>query len=375
MPAAPDPPGPAADQNRQRARMNFRSDNEAPVAPEIMAALARANHGAAHSYGADQPTARLQAVFAELFETELAVYPVATGTAANALCLAELTPPYGAVYCHAQSHVNVDECGAPEFYTGGAKLVGVDGAHGRIEADRLAALLAATGAHGEHESAPATLSLTEATEAGTVYTPDSVAGLSAVARRHGMAVHMDGARIANAVSRLGCTPAELTWRAGIDMLSFGATKNGALAAEAVVDFRPAEARPSRESVKRRRMQGGHLFSKMRYLSAQLEAYVAGGLWLELAARANRGADRLARGLAAVEGITLAHPVESNELFVRMPEAVIGALGTAGFEFHRWPGEDRLVRLVVPYCADDATLDRLVEVAAQAARATTRARAG
>ena len=342
---------------------DFRSDNEAPAAPEIMAALAAANTGSAHAYGDDPWTGRLAERFGAVFETELAVWPVATGTAANALALAELAPPWGAVYCHPDAHANADECGAPEFYSGGAKLVGVAGAHGKIDADRLARTLAATGAHGEHEALPSALSLTQATEAGTVYTPDEVAALAATARRHGLGVHMDGARLGNALARLGCAPADATWRAGVDILSFGATKNGALAAEAVVDFRPG----ADSTLARRRKRGGHLWSKMRYLSAQLEACLEDGLWLRLAQRANAGAARLAAGLEALPGVALLHPVEANEVFVRAPPDVFAALRAAGFEFHPWPGADDAFRLVVPWCVEDAEIERFLACAAAAGR--------
>lgn len=342
---------------------DFRSDNEAPAAPEIMAALAAANTGSAHAYGDDPWTGRLAERFGAAFETELAVWPVATGTAANALALAELAPPWGAVYCHPDAHANADECGAPEFYSGGAKLVGVAGAHGKIDADRLARTLAATGAHGEHEALPSALSLTQATEAGTVYTPDEVAALAAAARRHGLGVHMDGARLGNALARLGCAPADATWRAGVDILSFGATKNGALAAEAVVDFRPG----ADSTLARRRKRGGHLWSKMRYLSAQLEACLEDGLWLRLAQRANAGAARFAAGLEALPGVALLHPVEANEVFVRAPPDVFAALRAAGFEFHPWPGADDAFRLVVPWCVEDAEVERFLACAAAAGR--------
>lgn len=342
---------------------DFRSDNEAPAAPEIMAALAAANTGSAHAYGDDPWTGRLAERFGAVFETELAVWPVATGTAANALALAELAPPWGAVYCHPDAHANADECGAPEFYSGGAKLVGVAGAHGKIDADRLARTLAATGAHGEHEALPSALSLTQATEAGTVYTPDEVAALAAAARRHGLGVHMDGARLGNALARLGCAPADATWRAGVDILSFGATKNGALAAEAVVDFRPG----ADSTLARRRKRGGHLWSKMRYLSAQLEACLEDGLWLRLAQRANAGAARLAAGLEALPGVALLHSVEANEVFVRAPPDVFAALRAADFEFHPWPGADDAFRLVVPWCVEDAEVERFLACAAAAGR--------
>ena len=336
--------------------MNFRSDNESPAAPEILEALAHANRDSAHSYGADRYTAELQTCFQELFECDLTVYPVATGTAANALCLGELAPPYGAVYCHSEAHIHVDECGAPEFYSGGAKLIGLEGEHGRIVAETVNKTLAATGYHGEHETAPAVLSLTQATEAGTLYAPAAVAELAAIAKEAGMAVHMDGARFANALATLGCSPADLSWRVGVDMLSFGATKNGGMMSEAVVDFRPTAERPPHESLRRRRMRGGHLLSKMRFLSAQLLAYVEDDLWLRLAAQANAGAARLAEGLAALPSVRLAHPVEANEVFAYLPEPLAEALAADGIEFHRWPSSDGIVaRLVVPHCVAEADI--------------------
>ena len=335
--------------------MNFRSDNEAPVAPEIMEALARANSGADHSYGADAATARLQGQFSDLFETEVAVFPVITGTAANALSLAQSAPPYGVVYCHRDSHIHTDECNAPEFYTGGAKLHALDGAHGRIDLAALKDARAATGFHGDHEPEPAAISLTQATEAGAVYAIDDIAALADMAHGRGLRVHMDGARIANAVARLGCAPADITWRAGIDILSFGATKNGAMAAEAVVVFRHDLV----DGLARRRMRGVHLLSKMRFVSAQLEAYIADGLWLALAARANRAASRLADGVSGIAGATLLHPVEGNELFVQLPAGAIDGMAGDGFEFHRWPGAEGTVRLVCSYAARDGDIDALI----------------
>ena len=339
--------------------MNFRSDNEAPAAPEIMEALVRANQGSSHSYGADAVTARLQKRFSDLFDTEVSVFPVATGTAANALSLAELVPPYGAVFCHEHSHIHTDECNAPEFYTGGAKLMPVQGEHGKIEPARLESMIAVMGAHGEHEPAAVALSLTQATEAGTVYTVEEIEALGDLAKRHGLALHMDGARFGNALSTLKCHPADITWRAGVDMLSFGATKNGAMAAEAVVDFRRPEKRAPHESLRRRRMRGGHLFSKMRFLSAQLETYVEDGLWLKLAGRANAAAAKLAAGLAKCPNVSLLHPVEANELFLHAEPSAVAALVGAGFEFHQWPGSEPVIRLVVPYNVEDDTVRRLI----------------
>jgi threonine aldolase len=343
--------------------MIFTSDNAAGVAPDILAALARANAGAAASYGADEITRRLQARFAEIFEREVLVHPVATGTAANALAIATLTPPYGAVFCHADAHVNVDECGAPEMFSGGAKLIALHGAHGKIAADTLAAALANYRAGDVHQVQPACLTLTQSTEAGTVYTLDEIASLGAVAKARGLGFHMDGARFANALVSLGCTPAEMTWKAGVDVLSFGATKNGAMAAEAVIFFDPARA----ADFEFRRKRAGHLFSKMRFLSAQLDAYLDGGLWLKLARHANAMAARLASGLRGVEGTVISAPVEANEIFVRLPQATIKRLRAAGAAFHPWPGvgdgaDGHTVRLVTSFATSEAEVDGFLAVA-------------
>lgn len=343
---------------------DFRSDNTAGVAPEVMDAIARAATGTAAPYGEDPWTARLTARLAEVFETAVAVYPVATGTAANALALAALTPPWGAVYCQREAHIQVDECGAVGLQTGGATLVPLDGPHGKLDPDTLADTLAEAGAGVVHRVQPAALCLTQATEAGTVYTPAEVAALTAVARSHGLKVHMDGARFANAVAALGRTPAEVTWRAGVDVLTLGATKNGALAAEAVVFFDAALA----HDFGFRRKRAGHLLSKTRFISAQLDAWLDGGLWLRLAAHANAMAARLSAGLAALPGTTLAHPTEANEVFVRLPEPVIAALEAAGFAFYRWDGG--LIRLVTSFDTPRVAVDGLLEIARRQAGTTT-----
>lgn len=323
--------------------MNFRSDNVTGIAPEILAAIAAANTGDAPSYGADPITARVAQRFAEVFEREVAVFPLATGTAANALALAALTPPWGVIYCHEESHVETDECGAPEFYAGGAKLIGLPGADAKLVPAAIEARMIEQGV--VHHAQPAAISISQATEAGTLYTATEVAELSALARRRGIALHMDGARFANAVAALGCAPAEITWRAGVDVLSLGATKNGALAAEAVIFFDPAKA----ADFAYRRKRGGHLFSKMRFLSAQLDAYLADDLWLRNAAHANRVAARLAAGLAQIAGARLRYPTQANEVFVELPERAIKALADAGFGFYRWGGDSSLcLRLVTAF---------------------------
>ena len=338
--------------------MNFCSDNTVGAAPEIMAALAEANAGQAMPYGEDPLTECLAARFGETFETDVTVFPVITGTAANALALSVMVPPFGAVYCHREAHIAVDECGAPEFYSGGAKLVLLDGRDGKVEADALAAALTGAGAGNVHHVQPAALSLTQQTECGTVYSIDEVAALCEAARRHGLGVHMDGARFANAVAHLGCAPADVTWRAGVDALSFGATKNGALAAEAVVVFKPELAR----ELGYRRKRAGHLLSKMRFVSAQLEAYLAAGLWLKNATHANRLAATLARGLAAVPGAEVIHPVHGNEVFVRLPEPVIDGLLADGFAFYRRGENATTLRLVTAFNTRAEDVQAIVDAA-------------
>jgi len=346
--------------------MNFKSDNTAPAAPEILAALARANDGVANSYGDDQITERLKAKLSALFEKEVAVIPVATGTAANALALATLTPHYGAIFCHEGAHIHVDECGAPEFYTQGAKLVPLKGTHGKVTPEAVMAAMAHHQRGFVHHAQPATISITQATELGAAYTPTEIGALSRLAKSERLSLHVDGARFANAIAHLKCTPAEATWKSGVDALSFGFTKNGALAAEAVVFFEPDRA----ADIAYRRKRAGHLFSKMRYLSAQIETMLDGDLWLKLAARANAAATRLAEGLRTVPGVALEHPVEANELFVRLPSiAAMKALESAGAKFYEWepPTNGRpLIRLVCAFSTTDAEVDAFLGAARKSA---------
>lgn len=335
---------------------NFRSDNENPVAPEIMAALTRANEGTAYSYGDDAITERVKDRFCEVFETDLEVFPLVSGTAANALAVAQTTPPYGAVICHQDSHLHTDECGAPEFYSGGAKLLTLAGASGKLEPQSVRERIAEAGYVGDHASKPCLLSLAQATEFGTVYSVEEVGELAQVAHEAGLAVHMDGARFANALCSLGCSAAEMTWRSGVDLLSFGATKNGAMMAEALLVFDADDA----GELGRRRKQAGHLISKMRYVSAQLDAYLADDLWLELAAHANRMATRLAEGLEDAQDVELVYPVHGNEIFVRMEEGFAECLRDDGFEFHGWPGPPGLYRLVTAHCTAESEVDEFLD---------------
>jgi threonine aldolase len=345
-----------------RAGRNFGSDNVTPAAPEVIAAITAANTGALHSYGDDPYTERLQQLASAVFEREVTIYPVTTGTAANALALATLVPPYGAIYCHEAAHVMTDECGAPEFYTGGAKVIGLPTPDGKLTHAQLEAPLRFAKDMGVHHVKPAALSLTQSTEWGTVYTPAEVKALADAARAQQLAVHMDGSRLANAIAHLGCSPAEITWKAGVDVLCLGATKNGAMAAEAVVFFNPTHA----SEFESRRKRGGHLWSKMRFLSAQLIAYLEDGLWLRNASHANAMAARLAVGLATVPGVRLVQKAQANELFVAMPDPLIESLLADGFEFYRWPAPagvtESVVRLVTSFCTTERDVDVLVEAA-------------
>ncbi len=336
---------------------NFASDNVTGISPQIMAALEEANQGAAMPYGDDALTGRLAERVSAVFERDCAVFPVATGSAANSLALASLVPRYGAVFCHREAHINVHECGAPEFYTGGAKLVALDGPQAKIDATAVEAAIEGVG--DVHWMQPAAISITQASELGAAYQPEEVAALAAAARRHDLALHMDGARFANALATLGCSPAEMTWRAGVDVLTLGATKNGALAAEAVVFFDPAKV----GAFAYLRKRGGHLFSKMRFVSAQLEAYLTDDHWLENARHANKQASRLAEGLSALPGIELLHPVEANELFLSLPDATIEGLEARGFEFY-CSGEagQKQIRLVTAFNTRPEDVDAFVAAA-------------
>jgi threonine aldolase len=328
----------------------FCSDNTASICPEILSAIAAANREHAIPYGEDPWSARLDEVLGDFFGTPVRSFAVATGTAANALALATLSPPYGAIFCHPEAHIAVDECGAPGFFSGGAQLVSVEGAHGKLTAPALAAALEAHPA-SVHNVQAAVVSISQASELGTVYRPAEVAALAHAAHARGLAVHMDGARFANAIAYLDCHPGDVTWRAGIDVLSLGATKNGALGAEAVVFFDRERVR----DFELRRKRAGHLLSKLRFVSAQLLAYIESGIWRRNAERANA----LARRIGEAAGERLLHPVEANEVFVQLGDAHKQSLRAAGFEFYDW-GAPRsgIARLVASWDQDERQVEAL-----------------
>lgn len=339
--------------------MDFRSDNTAGVSPQILKALEQCNTGRAAAYGDDEWTLLVEEQMKTIFEhDDLKVFPVITGTAANALALSKITPPYGAVYCHNDAHIHVDECGAPEFYTHGAKLIGLKGMDGKLHARELEDKLLKSGKGDVHQVQAAAVSISQATESGTVYSPKEIATLSQVAHRFACKVHMDGARFANALVTLGNSPAEMTWKAGVDILSFGATKNGALAAEAVVIFDPELA----ENFQFLRKRAGHLVSKSRFVSAQLLAYLENDLWLHNAKNANIMAKRLYDGLQELSSVSFLFSVEANELFLILPKEVNEKLRGAGFQFYDWPsGGEGCVRLVTSFETNDSDIDRFISI--------------
>lgn len=312
--------------------MFFASDNTAGVSERIMAALSEANHGNVPSYGADDVTAAVTARMSEIFEREVEVFLVVTGTAANSLALSALTPPWGAIVCHEASHAMTDECGAPEFFSGGAKMIGVSGAGAKIDREALESLLKGWGFGVQHHVQPAAVTISQASEYGLVWKPHEISDIAEIAHGHGLKLHMDGARFANAVAALNASPADLTWRAGVDALSFGATKGGAMCAEAVVMF-SGQA----ESLIYRRKRGAHLISKNRFIAAQLLAYLEGGHWLELARHANSMARELSSRIEASGHGRLAAPVEANEAFVWLQRETHGRLQEAGAKYYDWPG--------------------------------------
>ncbi len=342
--------------------IDFRSDNSGCAAPEFISAIAAANHDTASGYGGDALTAQVQDRFSELFETPVRVFPVATGTAANAVALAAVSTPFGAVYCHGEAHINMAECNATSFFGGGTKLVSVDGPHGKLDPAALSAALSAAGTGLTHKSQPAAINLVQASDLGAIYQPDEVARISEIARRHRLTLHMDGARFANAMASLGCSPAEATWRNGVDVLSFGVTKNGGLLADAIVIFDDRIARDIGFHLRR----AGLVWSKMRFASAQLLAALQDGLWLRLAGQANAMATRLAHGLQRIDGVTLLAPVQANEVFMASTPAMLSALEGDGVLFFR-RGESA-ARFVCRWDTQTAQVDELVNRVARHAHA-------
>ena len=337
----------------KRERVKFASDNVAGACPEVLDAIIKANDGDSTPYGNDQISTELQDKFSEIFEKEVIVFPTASGTAANALALATMTPSFGNVYCHKLSHINTDECGAPEFYTGGGKLVTLNGVKGKITAEELDQAISGKGI--VHHTQPSSVSITQVCETGEVYQLDEIKKISEVTHKHNLNIHMDGARFANALVSLNATPAEMTWKSGIDVLSFGATKNGCIAAEAIIFFKKDLVGNVAFLMKR----AGHLLSKMRFVSAQLDAYISNDVWLRNAKHANKMGKKLSDGLKDHSDINLAYPTEANEVFATFPRNKIDHLNSEGYQINEDEWDGKAVRLVAAWNTQDADVDHLL----------------
>lgn len=347
--------------------MNFASDNWAGAHPKIAEALSAQSQGHAPAYGASPLDARVEERLCDIFERKVAVFFVATGTAANSLSFATVARPGGVVFAHAESHVIADECGAPEFLSGGGRLCPVDGALGRMEPDALDAAIHRYPPEFIHAGQPMAVSLTQATEVGTTYSLDQISEIAGICRRHGIPLHMDGARFANALAALDCTPADMTWKSGVDLLSFGGTKNGCWCAEAVIVLNP-ELGADMHFLRKRAAQ---LFSKSRFIAAQFDAYLADDLWLQTAAHANSMAANLANHAEQASALRLGWTPDANEVFMIMPKATQQKLSDAGAVFYPWHppkslegkiGKDEvLTRFVTSFATTEAEVDRFGEL--------------
>ena len=331
----------------------FSSDNVTGACPEVMDAIVAANEGIVESYGNDKWSTNLQKKLSEIFETDVVVFPVVSGTAANALALSVLSPAFGKIYCNELSHINTDECGAPEFFSGGAKLVTMSSEDGKINAKDLSQNIRGTGI--VHLSQPAAVSITQACETGTIYQLEEIKSIAETAHEHGLKVHMDGARFANAIVSLDVSPAEMTWKSGIDVLSFGGTKNGCLTAEAVIFFKPKLVGNFPYLHKR----SGQLLSKMRFISAQLEAYISNDVWLRNARNANSMAKLLSEGFAKFPDIKLAYTTQSNEVFVHLPSSIIDLLNAKGYNVSEDELDGKSVRFVTAWNTASDDIEKLL----------------
>ena len=336
----------------------FASDNVTSACPEVMDAVIAANSGIAGSYGDDEWSLALKNRLSEIFETEVEVFLAVTGTASNALALSALAPVFGKIYCHELSHINTDECGAPELFTGGAKLIPMRSSNGRIDAGDLAETIRGSG--NVHVTQPSVVSVTMSCETGTVYQLDEIKAISKIAHDNKMSVHMDGARFANALVSLDVSPAEMTWKSGVDVLTLGGTKNGCLAAEAVVFFKPEMVGNFPFLHKR----SGQLLSKMRFISSQLEAYLTDDVWLRNARHANAMAKILSEGLNSFANIKLAYPTQSNEVFVHLPRDVIDYLNSSGYDINEEELDGKAVRFVTAWNSEVKDINDLLDTLAQ-----------
>ncbi len=310
--------------------MNFKSDNIVGVSPSILEKIININMGSQNSYGGDEYSSQIKDVFSTIFEKQVEVFLTSTGTAANSLALSALVGPFDAIYCHSHAHINTDECNAPEFFTGGAKLIPIEGDHGKIDPNLLKESIEVSLALKPHTARPGCISLTQATECGTVYSLQELEEIKQIATEYQLPIHMDGARFTNALVSLGCTPAELTWKSGVDILTFGATKNGALAAEAVVFFNEKYAK----DFEYRQKRSGQMMSKMRFFACQFLSFFENNLWIENATHANNMAQKLGY-IFEKHGFHTQYPVQANEVFPILPLEIVENLREKGANFYEW----------------------------------------
>ena len=333
----------------------FSSDNVTSACPEVMDAINEANIGHIDSYGQDKWSKNLNKKFSDLFEKEVIVYTAVTGTAANALALTAITPSYGNIYCHKISHINVDECGAPEFFTGGAKLITIDGEYGKLNSDELKKSIRGSGI--VHNTQPSSVSITQSCETGVTYKLYEILKVTEIAKENGMKVHMDGARFSNAIASLKKTPAEVTWKSGIDVLTFGGTKNGCLDAEAIIFFNPDDI----DNFQYLQKRSGQLLSKARFLSSQLDAYITNEVWLRNAKHANKMAKDLSEKLAKINSIQLVYPTEANEIFIKVPERIQEHLNKKGYSAQPDFTFDGSIRLVTAWNTTSKDISNLMNI--------------
>ena len=347
------------------AVMDFGSENTSPVHAAFAQAVMDANDGYATNFEAEAWTERALRVLCEFFETdELSAFTVSTGTAANAIALGAMAAPYGAILCHWDAHIMTDECGAPEMYSFGGRQIPLAGEHGRMSHQALSTHLREARFGVVHAVQPSVLSLTNLTEAGTAYSPDEITALTRLAHDAGLGTHLDGARFANAAAFLNASPAQLSWKSGIDIVTLGTTKSGSFGAETIVAF----TRKYDTALAFLRKRGGHFAPKSRFLATQIDTYVRNGLWLANARHANRAARRMSEGLASIDGVTLVHPTEGNEVFVLMPDAMVDTLAAAGCKFQRdWRLHPRHHRFVTSWATADEDVDRLLDLCRSAAK--------
>lgn len=337
--------------------MNFQSDNQSTIFPEIIDYIKSINNESSLAYGADNITKLATKMLKEFFETDLKVLFVSSGTAANAISLSSICPPYGAILCSDNSHINGDECGAPEFFTGGAKLLSINTDNAIITKENLIKTINSYGLHGFHEVLPSAISITQATELGTSYTLDQINEISTIAKQNNLKTHMDGARFSNACAFLNCTPAEMSWKNGVDILSLGTTKNGTISCEAIIIFN----KDILDDVNRRQKRAGHLWSKNRYIAAQLVKWLEEDRWIKAAKKANLNAQKLKSLLQKIKGVSIEYPVEVNMIFAKIPKNIQDFLKKHEVKFNPWYGPENLTRFVTSWDTKKTELEKLEKI--------------